>query len=351
MTRSVSRDWRLSRVFYYLARNSYYSYTAKVKNDRWRNAMLMIYAPLSLIILFLLWGGFVVLGFALINYGFSIPHTTGDLSFIAAWYYSGVTFLTLGFGDIAPIGTWGRIFAVGEAATGLVFLASVITYLPVMYGAVQKREYPIVLLDTKAGSDPTGFELLRRHAEAGAISALPAFLEKYEQWAAEMLEAYLSYPIISFFRSQHDSQNWLKTSTAIMDACTLIEACYEANDETSKRLRFQAKATFAMLRHVIVDLAYVIKMPPSDDCSSRLNEQDFNAMIGELRSLGLPMSGSYGSLCDAREMYEPYCVALGAGLLMDLPEWTHKTHEPDNWEVAAWDGARHNNGNGTDNNA
>ncbi|MBI1332382.1 MAG: two pore domain potassium channel family protein [Armatimonadetes bacterium] len=342
MTRSVSRSWRLSKLFYYFARKTYYRTAAKVKNERWRHAMLMVYAPLSVIILFVLWGGFLILGFAMINYGFALPHNNGPLGPFEAWYYSGVTFLTLGYGDIAPTGPVGRMMAVAEAATGLVFLASVITYLPVMYGVVQKREYPIVLLDTKAGSEPTGFELLRRHASAGAMSALPALLEKYEQWGAEMLEAYLSYPIIAYYRSQHDAQNWVKTATAIMDACTLIDACYQSEEDDAKVLRFQAKATFAMLRHVIVDLAYVIKMPPTDDCSHRLNEDDFEYMVAELRDLGLPIAGAYESLCDARWMYEPYCVALGRGLLMDLPLWVNRQAEPDNWEVAAWDGARHN---------
>ena len=310
----------------------------------------MVYAPLSLIVLFILWGGFVIVGFALINYGFRVPHSSGELDLFSAWYYSWVTFLTLGFGDIAPITSFGRVLAVLEAATGLVFLASVITYLPVMYGVVQKREYPIVLLDTKAGSDPTGFELLRRHAEAGAMGSLAPFLEKYEQWAAEMLEAYLSYPIIAMYRSQHDSQNWVKTATAIMDACTLIEACYSDDDNQAKQLKFQAKATFAMLRHVIVDLAYVIKMPPTENCSFRLRKGEFDHMMSELRKLGLPMSGSYDMLCEARSLYEPYCVALSEGLMMDLPKWMHDTRERDNWEVAAWDGAQHsNNGVGSPN--
>lgn len=341
MTRSVSRNWRLSRIFYAIASKTYYGYTGKVKNERARNSLLMIYAPLSIITLFFLWGGFLVLGFAMVGYGFQIPHSTGMLDPISAWYYSGVTFLTLGYGDIAPTTSLGRFVSVAEAATGLVFLASVISYLPVMYTAVQRREYPIILLDTKAGSEPTAFELLRRHAEGGAMASLAPLLEKYEQWGAEMLESYLSYPIIAFYRSQHDSQNWLKTTTAIMDACTIIEACCEAEDDASRRLKFQAKATYAMLRHVIVDLAYVIKMPPAVDCSHRLTESDFNRIMRELQQAGLDVSGTYGSICASREMYEPYVVSLGRGLIMDLPLWIPATHEKDNWEVAAWDGARH----------
>lgn len=343
MTRSVSRNLRLSRIFYFLIRGPYYGLAAKVKSARWRNGLLMVYPPLTLFVLFSLWGGFIVLGFALINYGFSLQHSTGQLDPFASWYYSGVTFLTLGFGDISPIGVWGRTFAVAEAATGLVFLASVISYLPVMYGVVQKREYPIVLLDSKAGSDPSGFELLRRHAEAGTMHMLPDFLEKYEHWGAEMLEAYLSYPIIAFYRSQHDTQNWIKTSVAVMDACTLIETCYSADDDRSRKLKFQARATFASLRHVVVDLAYIIKMPPSDDCSGRLSEEDFEVILTELGRFSTKFKGSFDALCDMRSLYEPYCVALGNGLLMDLPEWRHATRQRDNWEIAAWDGTRHVN--------
>jgi hypothetical protein len=325
MTRSVSRSVRLSRIFYLLIRGPYYGLVAKIRQERWRNALLMVYPPLSLIILFSLWGGFIIVGFAMVNYGFAVTHSSGTLDPFSAWYYSGVTFLTLGFGDIAPVGTTGRV----------------ISYLPVMYGVVQKREYAIVLLDSKAGSDPSGFELIRRHAEAGTMHMLPGFLEKYEQWGAEMLEAYLSYPTIAFYRSQHDTQNWIKTSVAIMDACALIEASYEADDDLSRQLKFQARATFGSLRHVIVDLAYIIKMPPKEDCSYRLAKDDFELMIKELNSMSPRFAGKFESLCGIRSMYEPYCVALGEGLLMDLPRWHHTVRQLDNWEVAAWDGAQH----------
>ncbi len=341
MTRSVSRNWRLSRIFYFLIRGPYYKLVAKVRSDRWRNALLMIYPPLSLIVLFSLWGGFIIVGFALANFGFAVQHSSGSLDLFSAWYYSGVTFLTLGFGDIAPIGSLGRIMAVGEAATGLVFLASVISYLPVMYGVVQKREYAIILLDSKAGSDPSGFELVRRHAEAGTLHILPALLEKYEQWGAEMLEAYLSYPTIAFYRSQHDTQNWIKTSTAIMDACAILESCYQADDADSRQLKFQARATFASLRHVIVDLAYIIKMPPKEDCSFRLTYENFALTMASLSTLSPRFGGTFEDLLMIRKLYEPYCAALGEGLLMDLPKWRHEVPQRDNWEVAAWDGARH----------
>jgi len=50
--------------------------------------------------------------------------------------------------------------------------------------------------------------------------------------------------------------------------------------------------------------------------------------MNELKSLDSRFGGKYESLCDVRYLYEPYVVALGEGLLMDLPEWKHKVSEP-----------------------
>jgi len=111
----------------------------------------------------------------------------GCLGSFFAWYYSGVTFLTLGFGDIAPVDTAGRIWRSSRRAQALFSLpASSRSFRHVRCCA--KARIPIVLLDSKAGSNPTGFDLLLRHATAGTMHILPAFLEKYEQWGAEMLE-------------------------------------------------------------------------------------------------------------------------------------------------------------------
>jgi len=211
MTRSVSRNWRLSRIFYFVIRNSYYKSAAKVKNERWRNSLLMIYAPLSLIVLFLLWGGFIIFGFGCINYGFSIPHSKGALDPFFGLVLQRRHILDSCFGDIAPVDTAGRILAVIEACTGLIFPCQRHLVPSGHVRCCAKARIPIVLLDSKAGSNPTGltsFCGMRQRREQWHI--LPAFLEKYEQWGAEMLEAYLSYPAISFYRSQHDSRTGLR---------------------------------------------------------------------------------------------------------------------------------------------
>src|SRR5205085_1149766 len=158
-----------------------------------------------------------------------------------------------------PLHDSGKVFAVIEAGTGFGFLAVVISYVPVLYVAFSRREHLITLLDSKAGSQPSAGELLKRHGEAEAMEMLIDLLKEWETWSAQQLEAYLSYPILAYYRSQHDEQSWLMSLTCILDTCSLITLGFEDDGSKpwAKRLYFQAKATFAMGRHVIVALAYI----------------------------------------------------------------------------------------------
>src|SRR5262249_35490875 len=142
-----------------------------------------------------------------------------------------------------------RVLVVTESGLGFGFLALVISYLPVIYQAFSRREVNIVLLDARAGSPPTAAELLRRHAGADGVEPLERLLGDWERSTADILESHVSYPVVAYFRSQHTNESWLAALTAILDACSLLLSCVE---NTSSR---QARLTFAMCRHTVVDLA------------------------------------------------------------------------------------------------
>src|SRR5439155_7721424 len=118
-------------------------------------------------------------------------------------YMSGQTFFTLGFGDLTPTTTAGRLLSVLEAGLGFGFLGTVIGYLPTMYAAFSQREVAIALLDARAGSPPTAAEALRRlPVEAGRAHA-GALFPDWERWGAQLLESHISYPLLAYYRSQH----------------------------------------------------------------------------------------------------------------------------------------------------
>ena len=47
------------------------------------------------------------------------------------------------------------MLSVAEAGVGFMFLAVIVSYLPVLYQAFSRREITIALLDARAGSPPS----------------------------------------------------------------------------------------------------------------------------------------------------------------------------------------------------
>jgi hypothetical protein len=344
LPRTVKRNGRLSNLFWDLA-GEMFSHIGNIPHVRRRQALLVGWAPVILLILIIFWAVFMILGWSLIHFGIGTRMgATVPSGFTTDLYFSGATFFTLGYGDVVPMGGIGRTLAVIEAGMGFAFLAIVVSYVPVLYNAFSKREVQILLLDSRAGSEPMGSELLHRHATDSCLAALIPTLANYERFGAELLESYLSYPLLAYYRSQHDNQSWLKCLTSVMDACALIEAGFRDDHPWDHDLRFQARATFAMARHVVVDLAYILECPPLEHGKSRLTPEVLAQIRAELASDGYPLREGLDAdarLTELRAMYEPYVKGLAKRLYLDLPKWFRLEPAVDNWQTSAWEGAKH----------
>jgi hypothetical protein len=338
LPRRVTRHFRLTRFFYRSTWIPYAALAGRRRTRKKRDALLSFYGPLSLLLLFAFWGVTLLLGFALIQYGdgarFSgtlFPNRFGN-----ALYLSGTTLFTLGLGDITPISTVARFVTVLEAGIGFGFLALVIGYLPVLYQSFSRREVNISLLDARAGSPPTAFELLRRHAAIGVdgLDALTEVLRDWERWAAELMESHLSYPVLAYFRSQHDNQSWIGSLTAILDVCALSMVGLEGT------CHYQAQMTFAIARHALVDLSQVFNAAPdSAGSSARLAPQDVVEIRRQLEGSGLNLAA--GEAADAelariRSLYEPFALGLARHLRLELPPWIKREPVKDNWQTTSW---------------
>jgi hypothetical protein len=76
-----------------------------------------------------------------------------------------------------------------------------IGYLPVLSQSFASRELRILLLDARAGSPPSAAELLLRRG--GDPEKLEERLGDWEEWALDLLQTHLSYPMLAYYRSQH----------------------------------------------------------------------------------------------------------------------------------------------------
>jgi hypothetical protein len=246
-------------------------------------------------------------------------------------YLSGTTFFTLGYGDVTPTGTSGRVIAVLEAGLGFAFLALIIGYLPVIYQAFSRREASISLLDARAGSPPSATELLRRHGQN--IPELELLLRDWERWAADLLESHLSYPVLCYYRSQHNNQSWLTALTAILDASALVII---GIDGAPKR---QAQLTFAMARHAVVDLAQIFDAAPRALTMDRLSPDELYRLRTALGAAGVKVAAGVSAeqrLSELRGMYEPFVSTLSDFLLISLPPWIPPAESFDNWQTSRW---------------
>ncbi|HTT32033.1 MAG TPA: potassium channel family protein [Methylomirabilota bacterium] len=335
LPRRVTRRFRLARVFYKFTWIGWKSLTRLAGKGKRREALLSFYGPLSLLVLVGVWAVGLIFGFGLMQYGAgSALSTAGAQPGLGTdLYLSGTTFFTLGLGDVVPRTSLARILVVAEAGFGFGFLAAVIGYLPFIYGSFSKREVNISLLDARAGTPPTAGELLRRHSYPGGSDALRLLFKDWEFWAADLMESHLSYPVLAYFRSQHDNQSWIAALMAILDSCALMKVGIEGS---CKR---QAELTFAIARHAAVDLSQVFKAPPRALPYNRLPAEDWQRIRVMLAEHGVELANdpeAEHKLHELRKMYEPYLFALAEYLSLSLPPWIPPTKGKDNWQTTAW---------------
>ena len=337
LPRRVTRRFRLARGFYRSTWAPFSRLARRVRNARRREGLLALYGPMSLILLLALWAVGLLLGFALLQWaaGSNIQGAGVSRSFATDLYFSGTTLFTLGLGDVTPSANLARMLAVLESGLGLAFLAMVISYLPIVYQAFSRRELNVSLLDARAGTPPTAGELLRRNSDPNDGN-IREILHEWEHSAAELLESHISYPVLAYYRSQHDNQSWISALTAILDASAL---CQVAIDGAPAR---QAQLTFAIARHAVVDLAQVFSTPPQEPREPRLTPESLRYLLTQFTDAGVRLSlhpEAEQRLTKLRTMYEPYVAALAERFLVQLPPWFRSPQAHDNWHTSRWGGA------------
>jgi len=335
LPRRVTRKFRFTRLFFRSTWSVFKFVTGLIPSRKTREALLGFYGPLSLLVLVGVWAVGLVVGFGLMQYGAgsAVNMTGGQPGFQTDMYLSGTTFFTLGLGDVIPRSGLARVLVVLEAGFGFGFLAAVIGYLPFIYGSFSKREVDISLLDSRAGTPPTAGELLRRHSYPHGQDALRELLKDWEHWSAELMESHLSYPVLAYFRSQHDNQSWIASLTAILDTSALVMVGIEGACEK------QAELTFAIARHAVADLSQVFGTAPKALPHERLSPEELRHIRDVLAEHGLKLRDgevAESRLIELRRMYEPYIYALAAYLNQTLPPWIPQKKGKDNWQTTAW---------------
>jgi hypothetical protein len=330
LPRRVLRQLRFVSIFYRVTWGAWAGLTSRLRRGDRREHLLGVYGALSMVLLFSVWIAGLMLGFGLLLWaveagtGVSPRPTIGE-----QLYLSGVTFFTLGYGDLVPRSALARLLTIVEAGTGLGFIAVVIGYLPVLYQLFSRREAAVIRLDGRAGSPPTALGLLQRHGGEDGPAQVATLLREWEAWGSELLESHLSYPMLAYYRSQHADQSWLAALTVVIDCCALILVGVERVSP------LQARMTFTMARQILVEMAQSFGVAPSRYTGGdRLDHPAFVRLEHSLADAGFDWESTEAEelLAALRATYEPLLDGLASYLLLSLPGWTPDDTDRDHWE-------------------
>jgi hypothetical protein len=292
-------EWRARRAGDYLA----------------RDAIMALYAPITLVGIVFFWMILVGTGFVGIFWALGSPLRQAVM-------LSGSSLLTLGFER--PTSTAAELAAFGAAAVGLTFVALLVAYLPTMYTAFARRESAVTMLEVRAGSPPTPETLLLREHRLGSLDRLDEYWRDWQLWFVELEESHTSLAALAFFRSPRPNRSWVTAAGAVLDTVSLSSAALERGPTHDERLCLRAGA-FALQRiaeffRLRVDLA----TPPSGAISVRRAE--FDAVLERLAAEGVSLradrDAAWAEFCAARAYYDQVLLALAAFTMAPEAPWS-----------------------------
>jgi Ion channel len=312
--RAARGRFRLSRMLFAPMWRPWRWLGVRRKTVQVRERVLAAAAPFFFFVLLVGWVFLALVSYALILWSPAFVHGMSGRSFGDAMYASGTTLFTLGFGGGVATG-WTRAIAVLEGATGLGLFAVVIAYLPVLYQAFNRREVGVLLLDARAGSPPSGPELLHRMGSAGVASSLPELFAEWERWVADVLETHMSYPLLALFRSPHDDTSWITALGSVLDAATLILTTVDGEPDEHARLLYGTGV------HAVEDLFYYFRLVEREEVIQR---EEFEDVLNDMKDDGFsirPADDAYARFTEKRAKYASRLNALAVMLAAPPAQW------------------------------
>lgn len=225
ITTQRDRRWSAARRYYRLTWGWYANAARKIDDPKRRERFLVPYGPMSLVGLLAVWVALLMFGWGLIWWGLQ-QHMEGIDDLVSAVYFSGVTFLTIGYGDIVAEGGGSRLLAVVEGLMGVLTTAMVIGLLPTLFGAYMRRESKLLTLDDLTDQvTPLGF--LRRYVDGGNLAPLYAEFRGWDDWCADVYDSHTAYPMLLWFRSRQSGRSWSVGLGVVLETASYVLAAID----------------------------------------------------------------------------------------------------------------------------
>lgn len=269
----------LSRVIWLSSRGVFDLIASRCKTYESRDRVMALYAPLTLLLLPVVWLSLILGGFTLMF------HALGVSSWRTAFVESGSSLFTLGF--VRPRDLPTSAFAFLDAAFGLGILALFIAYLPTIYGAFSRREVLVAMLSARAGTPPSAIEFLIRVYRIDELGRLGEVWERWQEWFAEIEETHTSQAALVFFRSPRPERSWVTASGVVMDAAALSNSTIDI--PWSPEAALCIRAGYSALRSIADFFSIPYDPDPQQTDPTSIVREEFDDACRQLADAGVPL--------------------------------------------------------------
>lgn len=317
--RAVGRRWRIS-FFVWRAMWKLWpelSWKLYPKDDDRREDFLAVFAPFTLVFLLVIWAAGVIVGYGFIFWGLRgglVPavHTLGQ-----ALYYSGTSALTVGYGDFVGKSAGTRFFSIASAMSGLALFSITTAYLFSLFGNFQTREQFVVGVGARAGTPPSGVNLLCIAGYSETRDDIPSLMMDAQRWTAQLMETHLAYPVLAFFRSSHDYESWVGTLGTLLDAATLLMTTVDGARNG------QARIFYNLGRHAAGDLSRYFRLD-GDAGNAGVERAEFDRACDRLEAAGYALrdrEDAWKRFAELRSTYAGHLNAMAAFFQIPPLQW------------------------------
>lgn len=308
---------RLTRLVFLVMRRLFSLRTRFARTYEARDSALALYAPLTLIVIPVVWLTIVLLGYTAMFWAL------GAHPWRSAFTTSGSSLLTLGFAVAHDLPS--TVLAFTEAVFGLILLALLITYLPSMYAAFSKRETQVAMLATFAGQPPSGVDMIVRFWRLSDFDHLDdAVWEPWTSWFTELEETHTSLSSLPFFRSPRPDRSWVTASGAVLDGAALMSSVVDYDRSPPAELCI--RSGYTSLRTIADFFSIPYEADPRPDDPICVTRDEFDDACRRLEDAGVPLRAdreqAWRDFAGWRVNYDTVLVSLAGFLLVPYAPWS-----------------------------
>lgn len=232
---------------------------------RRRHRILSALGPLLMPLLITFFLIMLLTGFALIylpriESSFKFDEAAQGSAILRAFYFSGITLTTVGYGDILPLTGAMRLAALVESALGIAVISISITYLLTVYRALERKRAVALKFyhQARQGADISGF--ISNHFSRGRFYSLTESLREATSDLQELLESHIEHPVIHYFHPVEVYKGLPRALFVVLETVAILNAHLEEKEYVEAGDHPDVLIAADSARYVLAELLTSLKL-------------------------------------------------------------------------------------------